>query len=138
VYLTFKEKFKVPANEVFSYFSSPKEWVRLFGTHKLPKDLGGGWYSVPLRYFPIPLVAKNVAVEKNKKVRWIFRGFWRGVGEVEFKSLSDGVSVEGFEYISPHGLWAAASLTERMFMDKEFHRIWNGGWKRIRHANKAS
>jgi hypothetical protein len=42
------------------------------------------------------------------------------------------LTVEGFEYITSHGLWLISSLFEKHFMEKEFEEIWKLGWKRIR------
>jgi len=49
------------------------------------KGLGDGWYAVPLKRFPFPLVAKNTEQKANEHVSWIFRGFWRGRGAVHFR-----------------------------------------------------
>jgi hypothetical protein len=136
MYLTFREEFSLQANEVFSYFASPKEWVRLFGSHKPAKKLTDDWYSIPLKNFPMPLVAKNVVTQADHKVRWIFRGFWRGVGEIEIKPAAKGVVIEGFEYITPHGLWAIAPFVEKTIMQKEFERIWTVSWKRLRKTEQ--
>ena len=131
MYLTFKEAFDLPVEEVYAYFESPEDWTRLFGTDgaKLHR---GGWVSVPLKGFPIPLKAKNVENQRNKKVRWIFSGFWMGVGEVVFTETPSGTLVEGFEQVTPHGLWAAASFVESAVMEKAFKKIWRDSWKRIR------
>jgi hypothetical protein len=53
-----------------------------------------------LNRFPFPLVAKNVAQEPKKAERWVFRGFWRGRGEVRFSETTGGDLVEGFEEIA--------------------------------------
>ena len=77
-------------------------------------------------------MAKNVDYLYENRVRWIFRGFWKGVGEVDFYSKNHKTIVEGFEYITPHGLWCISPLFEKYFMEKGFEKIWNLGWKRIR------
>jgi hypothetical protein len=138
MYLTFREEFNLSASDVFSYFASPREWVRLFGGHKPAKELADGWCSVPLKHFPMPLVARNVITETDHKARWIFRGFWRGVGEIKLIPTAKGVIVEGFEYITPHGLWVAAPLVEKMLMQKEFERIWGLSWEQLHEAERHS
>lgn len=74
-------------------------------------------------------------------MRWIFGGFWRGVAEIEFKADSTGgsrqLSVEGFEYIVPHGLWLAENWVSERFMQQEFERIWSLGWKRLRKLENS-
>jgi len=132
MYLHFKEEFNLPVREVYPYFETPSDWAKLYGIVKPPKILKNGWHSIPLKMSPFPLVAKNVLSQKEKKVRWIFGGFWRGVGEINFSTSDNKTQVEGFEYITPHGLWAFSSIFETVFMEKEFKRIWNIGWKRIR------
>jgi len=135
--LSFKEEFDLPVSSIFPYFESPSEWGKLYGIVKPSKKLGDDWYAVPLKKFPFPLVAKNVQYEHEKKVCWIFGGFWRGVGEINFSANDSKTIVEGFEYISAHGLWLLSSLFEKHFMEKEFKRIWDFGWKRVkRNAQK--
>ena len=132
MYLSFREEFDLPISIIFPYFKSPSEWAKLYGVVKPTKVLEDDWHAIPLKIFPFPLLAKNVEYHHEKKVRWIFGGFWRGVGEVNFYSENNKTIVEGFEYITPHGLWFVSSLFEKHIMEKEFERIWNLGWKRIR------
>ena len=65
-------------------------------------------------------------------------GILEGVGEVNFHSKNNKTIVEGFEYITPHGLWLMSSIFDKYFMKKEFERIWNLGWKRIRKNKSKS
>ena len=119
MYLSFRETFDLPIRDVYPYFETPSDWAKLYGVVKPSKILENGWHSIPLKMSPFPLVAKNVECEPEKKVRWIFGGFWRGVGEVNFSSENGKTLVEGFEYIVPFGLWLFASLLEKYFMKKE-------------------
>lgn len=135
MYLSFREEFDLPIGIIFPYFESPSEWGKLYGIVEPSKALKNGWHAIPLKKFPFPLVAKNVEYHHEKSVRWIFGGFWRGVGEINFNSEGNTTIVEGFEYIIPHGLWLISSLFEKHFMKKEFERIWSIGWKRIRKNN---
>ena len=132
MYLSFREEFDLPISTIFPYFKSPADWAKLYGVVKPTKNLEDDWYAVPLKMFPFPLKARNVDYQLNTKVRWIFGGFWRGVGEVNFSTEGNKTVVEGFEYITPHGLWILSSLFEKQFMEKQFEIIWNLGWKRIR------
>ena len=132
MYLSFREEFDLPISDVFPYFKTPADWAKLYGMVKPSKILKNGWHSIPLKMFPFPLIAKNVVSDNGKQVRWIFGGFWRGVGEVNFLTENGKTIIEGYEYINPHGLWLFSSLFEKIFMQKEFARIWNIGWKRIR------
>jgi len=138
MYLSFREEFDLPISIIFPYFKSPSEWAKLYGVVKPTKVLEDDWHAIPLKMFPFPLVAKNVEYHHEKNVRWIFGGFWRGVGEVNFHSKNNKTIVEGFEYITPHGLWLMSSIFDKYFMKKEFERIWNLGWKRIRKNKSKS
>ncbi len=138
MYLSFREEFNLPISTIFPYFKSPADWAKLYGVVKPTKNLADDWYSIPLKMFPFSLKARNVEFQANTKVRWIFGGFWRGVGEVNFSTKNNKTIVEGFEYITPHGLWILSSLFEKQFMEKQFEIIWNLGWKRIRKTNRIN
>ncbi len=138
MYLSFREEFDLPISKIFPYFKSPSEWAKLYGVVRPTKILKDDWYAVPLKMFPFPLMAKNVEFHHDKKVRWIFGGFWRGIGEVNFYNKNNNTIVEGFEYITPHGFWLMSSLFEKYFMEKEFERIWKLGWIRIRRNKGVS
>lgn len=130
--IKFKHEFSLPAEEVYSYFRSPADWVRLYGLAGEVKDLGEGWYAVPLKSFPFPLVAKNTVQRPNEVVRWVFRGFWRGRGEVRFTEGAEGVVVEGYEEIAVRWLFFFSPLIERLFLESSFRSIWEIGWARLR------
>ena len=80
--IQFRHEFSLPVEAVYSYFHTPADWVRLYGLAGAVKDLGEGWYAVPLKKFPFPLVAKNTEQTPNQLVRWVFRGFWCGGGMI--------------------------------------------------------
>ena len=132
MYLFFKEEFDLPISQVFPYFKTPADWAKLYGTVKPTKNFKNNWYAIPLKMCPFPLVARNVFFDDEVKVRWEFGGFWRGIGEVNFFTKNGKTVVEGYEYISPYGLWLLASFVEKHFMEKQFQNIWDLGWKRIR------
>ena len=124
--------------EVYSYFQTPADWSRLYGLAGDVKDLGSGWYAVPLKQFPFPLVAKNTEQKANELVSWVFRGFWRGRGEVRFTESPTGVVVEGYEEISVRCLFFVSPLIERLFLERSFRSIWGIGWHRLRKREAAS
>jgi hypothetical protein len=129
--LEFSERFALPVGEVFGYFASPADWGRLYGFAGV-RDLGDGWFAVGLKGFPFPLVAKTTLVEPNRIVRWTFRGFWRGEGEVRFTPADGSVLVEGFEEIAVRPLWVLSPVAERLFLRERFQAVWALGWKRLR------
>ena len=135
--IKFKHEFSLPVEEVYSYFQTPADWVRLYGLAGDVKDLGEGWYAVPLKRFPFPLVAKNIEQRPNEFARWVFRGFWRGRGEVRFTERSDGVIVEGYEEIAVRWLFSLSPVIERLFLERSFHSIWEIGWHRLRKGESA-
>lgn len=130
--INFKHEFGLPVAEVYSYFRTPSDWTRLYGLAGEVEDLGDGWYAVPLQRFPFPLVARNTEQEENEVVRWVFRGFWRGRGEVRFTETARGVVVEGYEEIAVRWLFCLSPIIERLFLERTFHAIWEIGWHRLR------
>ncbi len=130
--IEFNEHFRLPMAEVYSYFRRPADWTRLYGMAGNPMDLGDGWYAIGLKSFPFPLVAKNTEQRTGEMVRWVFRGFWRGRGEVRFVETTDGVTVEGFEEIAVRWLFILSPVFERMFLERSFRAIWEIGWHRLR------
>jgi len=135
--IRFKHEFELPPPEVYAYFRTPADWTRLFGLASDVRDYGDGWFAVPLKHFPFPLVARNIENEPNKRVRWVFRGFWRGRGEVCFSATSSGVVVEGYEEIAVRWLFFVSPLIERMFLERRFNAIWETGWHRLRRRASA-
>ncbi|MDH3524326.1 MAG: hypothetical protein OES32_12150 [Acidobacteriota bacterium] len=135
--ISFDERFDLPVKEVFSYFETPRDWTRLYGLAGRVEELEDGWFAVPLRRFPFPLVARNTRVEPERLVRWTFRGFWRGEGEVFFSETSGGVTVRGYEEISVRWLGPLSPLVEKLFLERLFRSIWKLGWSRLRKAEQA-
>jgi hypothetical protein len=133
--IEFSEFIPQSVEAVFPYFETPASWGRLYGIAGRIEDRGRGWYAVPLHRFPFPLVASVTAVEPLRYVSWKFRGFWAGGGEVRFSAKPGGIQVEGFEDIRARWLPGLSAIFERLFMEREFHRIWALGWRRLRsHA----
>lgn len=137
--IQFNEEFELPIKQVFSYFKDPACWVKLYGEVAPVRQSKNGWWIIALKGFPFPLKTKVVFFEKEKRVRWIFSGFWRGIADIEFQEISSEppkTQVTGFEYIIPFGLWAAESFASNFFMQKQFENIWAMGWKRLRKQER--
>ena len=130
--IRFREEIALPAAEIYEYFKSPADWVRLCGFAGTLEDRGGGWHAVALQQFPFPLVARIARSEPGRYVSWAFRGFWRGHGEVSFHSHQDSTIIEGYEEISVRWLFGLSPVVETLFLQRAFHRIWALGWRRLR------
>jgi hypothetical protein len=131
--IQFRHEFSLPVEAVYSYFHTPADWVRLYGLAGAVKDLGEGWYAVPLKRFPFPLVAKNTEQTPNELVRWIFRGFWRGRGEVRFTERPGGMVPPA----GPPDMMSAPRCNQRTRLE------WQGQWKprsasKMRHSGEFS
>lgn len=130
--IRFHETFALPPADVYAYFRSPADWVRLYGFAGRVEDRGDGWHAVPLKGFPFPLVARMTVVDAPRRAAWRFRGFWRGDGEVRLTEVPGGVVVEGHERIEVRWLGPFSPPFERAFLDEPFRRIWQLGWQRLR------
>lgn len=130
--IKFDEAFELPVEDVYPYFRTPRDWPRLYGAFGEVQDRGGGWYAVPLRRFPFPLVARVTRDEPLRAVRWEFGGSWRGEGEVRFTPTAGGVAVQGHEAITLRPLGWLAPLVERLFLESRFTKVWESGWRRLR------
>jgi hypothetical protein len=130
--IRFREDIARPVAEVYAYFQSPADWVRLYGFAGQVEDRGSGWYAVPLRRFPFPLIARITRTEPNQLVHWTFRGCWRGEGEIRLQSHPGGTFVEGHEQIALRWLWLLSPLVEKLWLERQFRRIWALGWRRLR------
>lgn len=137
MHIDFSERFALPVGEVFAYFASPADWGRLYGFVGV-RELGEGWFAVGLKGFPFPLVAKTTELRPDELVRWTFRGFWRGEGEVRFTAEAGGVRVDGYETISLRWLPLLSPVVERLFLEKRFRAIWQLGWRRLRKREPAA
>ena len=134
MYIEFKEAFDLPVNVVYPYFKTPIDWMNLYGKVKGSKNLKNGWQKIPLKNFPAPLIEKIIKDVPEKEVRYKFGGFWRGIAEIRFYEREGQTIVEGYEYITAHGFWLLAPFVEKHFMEKEFKRIWELGWERLRKS----
>ena len=135
--IEFDEHFDLPVDEVYPYFRSPEDWPRLYRSFGAVEDRGGGWFAVPLKGFPFPLVARMTKDDPNRCVAWVFRGFWHGAGEVSFVPTGGGVTVRGYERISVRPLAALSAVAERLFLERRFRQVWALGWRRLRRQAEA-
>jgi hypothetical protein len=62
-------------------------------------------------------VARNTEQRTNELVRWVFRGFWRGQGEVRFTGRPNGIVIEGYEEITIRWLFFLSPLVERLSLN---------------------
>ncbi len=136
--IEFEERVDLHAADVYPYFKSPRDWPRLYGSFGEAEDRGGGWYAVPLKSFPFPLVARVTHDEPNKAVSWSFRGFWRGEGHVSFEPSPGGVVIRGHERISVRPAGFLSPVLERMFLERSFRKLWESGWRRLRRQGSAA
>lgn len=135
--LEFNEEFDSRVEEVYPYFRSPEDWPRLYGSFGEVQARGEGWFAVPLKRFPFPLVARITRDEPLKCVRWEFKGFWRGEGEVSFIPTTRGVTIRGYERISVRPLLWLSPLVERMLLERQFKAVWASGWRRLRRQGSG-
>ncbi len=136
--IQFDEQIDLPVERVYPYFRSPTEWPRLYTSFGDVEERGEGWYAVPLRGFPFPLVARVTRDEPNRCVTWSFRGFWRGQGEISFEPTERGVAIRGHERISVRPAACLSPFLERVFLERRFHGVWESGWRRLRRQAQTS
>jgi hypothetical protein len=132
MHIQFRESIDLKVEDIYPYFKSPPDWGRLYGFAGRVRDLGGGWYAVPLHRFPFPLVARVTQLEPGQLVHWAFRGFWKGEGEVRFERAENGTVVLGYEQIAARWLGPLSVVPEKLFMERPFLGIWARGWRRLR------
>ncbi len=133
----FDEEFGVPVEQAYEYFRTPLHWPRLFPAFGEAQDRGEGWYAVPFRSLPFPLLTGITRDEPLQCVEWTFEGFWHGEGQVTFEPTSDGVVIRGYEQVSPRALFWLAPLAERLFLEARFRKVWESGWRCLRRQAEA-
>lgn len=132
MFLEFDEMVPVDPATVYGYLRSPVDWTRLYGAFGEVEDRGDGWYAVPLRRFPVPLVARITHDEPEEHVAWEFGGFFRGTGEVWLSRTGVETRIVGYEDVSIPRLLGLRPVLEQRFLEPGFRRIWAYGWKRLR------
>jgi hypothetical protein len=132
--IDFDETVPVPPVVVFDYLRSPTEWPRLYGAFGQVRDLGGGWYAVPLAGAPADLEARMTALEPTRRAAWELRGTFSGKGEVNLAPQDGGTRITGFEEIAVAGLDDPGTLAEAT---RRFEAIWQMGWDRLRSIDDS-
>jgi hypothetical protein len=136
--IDFREELPITATHCYSYFRSPRDWTRLYGMFGEVEDRGDGWWAVPLRGFPFPLVARVDVDEPDRRVHWTFGGIWHGEGEVVLEDSPGGVTVSGFEEIGVR--WLPRAIERALaaaFLERRFRGIWAHGWRRLRREGRT-
>lgn len=131
MHLEFDETFDLPPAVIYDYFKTPQDWVRLYEAFGDVSDKGDGWYAVPMRRFPFPLVTKMTVTEPGVEAAWDFKGFWNGHGEVHLKAIGSGTQVTGYETATMPRLLGLGPLVEKR-LEPLFVALWESGWQRLR------
>ena len=134
--LEFDVTTRLSPEQVYDFFRTPADWPRLFPAFGQATTRGDGWFSIPMRRSPIPLIAKNTVAEPGKRMAWDLRGFWKGDGEVRFDAIATGTRVTGHEEVILPRLLGFGTLLER-WTQPRFAAVWEGGWRRLRKMNPA-
>ena len=133
----FREEIPLPPATVYHYLRTPADWARLYGAFGEVVDRGDGWYAVPLRRSPFPLVARIIEDDPERRVAWEFGGFWKGHGEVNLEPTEVGTLVTGQETVHIPRMLGLGPAVERRLLEPRFRAIWDSGWRRLRRMAKA-
>ncbi|MCZ7531103.1 MAG: SRPBCC family protein [Acidimicrobiia bacterium] len=126
----FDETVPVPVDVVYGYLRSPEDWPRLYGTFGDVRDLGDGWFAVPLPGERPDLEARMTVTRPNERAAWDLRGIFTGRGEVRLSESGGGTRITGLEEIDVSAFENDQELLETI--DREFRAIWQIGWDRLR------
>jgi hypothetical protein len=132
--LEFDLETRLSPDVAYDFFRTPADWPRLFPAFRPASQRGDGWFTVPMRRSPIPLVANNTADEPGRRVAWDLAGFWKGDGEVRFEAIPDGTRVTGYEEVALPRLLGLGRLIGRG-AEPRFASVWEGGWRRLRRMD---
>lgn len=138
MHLEFNEDIPLLPADIYSYMKTPADWTRLYGSFGEVEDRGDGWFAVPLRRSPFPLVVRITNSEPERRVAWEFCGFWTGSGEVNLASKGSATRVTGYETVAMPRLLGLGPLIERRFLESSFEAIWAAGWRRLRRMADAN
>ncbi|MDJ0924043.1 MAG: SRPBCC family protein [Acidimicrobiia bacterium] len=130
--LEFREEIPLSPAEIYGFMRSPRDWTRLYGSFGEIEDRGDGWYAVPLRRSPFPLVARIVEDVPEQRVAWELSGFWRGHGEINLEPGEHGTRITGQETVRIPNLLGIGRVLEARFFEPRFRAIWESGWRRLR------
>ncbi len=127
--IDFDEEVPVPPEVVFDYLRAPTEWPRLYGAYGEVRDLGKGWYAVPLAGSRSDLEARLTHLELDRLVAWELRGEYPGKAEVKLAHCEEGTRITGFEEIDVMETLDADEVAE---LCRAFEAIWQKGWDSLR------
>lgn len=133
--IDFDEVVPVPPETVFDYLRAPTEWPRLYGAFGDVRELGGGWFAVPVADARVDLEVRMTALELDRRAAWELRGRFAGDGELNLEPHQGGTRITGFEEITVAGVDDPAILAE---MTRRFEAIWQMGWSRLRTADSSA
>jgi hypothetical protein len=136
MHFEFDETVQLSPDVVYDYFKTPRDWVRLYGAFGEIKDRGDGWFAVPMRRSPFPLVARMTVTEPDTQAAWDFKGFWKGHGEVHLATIDGGTRVTGHETVTIPRLLGLGPLLEKR-IEPQFVAVWESGWKRLRRTART-
>ncbi|MEN8233746.1 MAG: SRPBCC family protein [Actinomycetota bacterium] len=136
MHLEFDETFDLPPAEIYDYFKTPQDWGRLYGAFGDVTDRGDGWFAVPMRRSPFPLVAKMTVTEPETEAAWDFKGFWKGHGEVHLEAIDGGTRVTGYETVTIPRLLGLGPLLEKR-LEPFLVAVWESGWRRLRKPDQG-
>ena len=127
--IDFDEEVPVPPDVVFDYLRAPTEWPRLYGAFGEVRDLGKGWYAVPMAGARADLEARVTHLELNQRAAWELRGAFPGKGEVNLARCENGTRITGFEEINVEDAHDLEAIAE---MSRALASIWQMGWDSLR------
>lgn len=130
MHIEFNETTTLSPGEVYDYMKTPADWPRLFGAFGEVTERGGGWFAVPMRRSPIPLVTRITIAEPDQHAAWEFRGFWKGTGEVRLEAIEGGTLLTGYETIHLPGPFGLGRLLEKL-IEPRFVAVWESGWRKL-------
>ena len=133
MHLEFDETFDLLPAEIYDYFKTPQDWVRLYGAFGDVTDRGDGWFAVQMRRSPFPLVTKMTVTEPETEAAWDFKGFWKGHAEVHLEAIDGGSRVTGYETVTIPRLFGLGPLLEKR-LEPFFVAVWESGWRRLRNT----
>jgi hypothetical protein len=137
MHFEFDETIQLPPDAVYDYFKTPRDWVRLYGAFGEVTDRGDGWFAVPMRRSPFPLIARMTVTEPDTRAAWDLRGFWKGHGDIHLEAVGDGTRIAGHETVNIPRMLGLGPLLEKR-IEPQFVAVWESGWKRLRKTARTN
>ncbi len=137
MHFEFDEMIQLPPDVIYDYFKTPQDWVRLYGVAGEVKDRSDGWFAVPMRRSPFPLVARMTVTEPDTRAAWDLRGFWKGHGDIHLEAVGDSTRITGHETVNIPRMLGLGPLLEKR-IEPQFVAVWESGWKRLRRTARTN